>query len=219
MTYELIITEKPDAAKMMAIALADGKPVKESNQGVPYYKVTHNNKDIVIGCAVGHLYTVSEKEKSFKYPVYDLEWKPSDASEKNYTKKYITTLKKLSKDAREFTVATDYDIEGEVIGLNCIRFICKQKDAARMKFSTLTKDDLLQAYNNKSKTLDWGQAYAGETRHFMDWMYGINLSRALTHAIKSAGMFKIMSSGRVQGPALKLIVEKEKEIRAFKPEK
>ncbi|GIU69949.1 MAG: hypothetical protein KatS3mg002_1185 [Candidatus Woesearchaeota archaeon] len=69
-----------------------------------------------------------------------------------------------------------------------------------------------------SKTLDWGQAYAGETRHFLDWMYGINLSRALTNAIKNAGMFKILSSGRVQGPALKLIVDREKEINAFKPE-
>jgi DNA topoisomerase-1 len=87
-----------------------------------------------------------------------------------------------------------------------------------MKFSTLTKDDLIEAYENKSKTLDWGQAHAGETRHMLDWFYGINTSRALTLAIKTTGMFKIMSTGRVQGPALKLIVDKEKEIQAFKPE-
>ena len=219
MSYELIITEKPNAAKMIAVALANGKPVKEAHQGVAYYKITRGNKDIVIGCAVGHLYTVAEKEKSFKYPVFDLFWKAnSEIDGKDYTKKYIATLKKLSKDASEFTVATDYDIEGEVIGLNVVKFICKQKDASRMKFSTLTKDDLVEAYEKKSKTLDWGQAYAGETRHFMDWMYGINLSRALTLAIRTSGMFKIMSSGRVQGPALKLIVEKEKEIAAFKPD-
>lgn len=87
-----------------------------------------------------------------------------------------------------------------------------------MKFSTLTKSDLIDAYENKSKSIDWGQAYAGETRHFLDWIYGINLSRALTTAIKNAGMFKILSSGRVQGPALKMVVEKEEEISAFKPE-
>jgi DNA topoisomerase-1 len=219
MTYELIITEKPNAAKMIAQALADGKPIKESINGVPYYKVTRGKKDLVIGCAVGHLYTVAEKEKSFKYPVFDLQWRANaDVMKKDFSKKYLNVLIKLAKDAKEFTVATDYDIEGEVIGFNVIRYACKQKDAARMKFSTLTKSDLIEAYENKSKSIDWGQAYAGETRHFLDWIYGINLSRALTTAIKNAGMFKILSSGRVQGPALKMVVEKEEEIAAFKSE-
>ena len=97
-----------------------------------------------------------------------------------------------------------------------MRFATKRKDANRMKFSTLTKPDLVHAYEHKSKHLDWGQANAGETRHFLDWMYGINLSRALTASIKATGAFKLLSIGRVQGPALKMIVEKEKEILAFK---
>ncbi|MFT4313498.1 MAG: DNA topoisomerase I, partial [Candidatus Woesearchaeota archaeon] len=118
----------------------------------------------------------------------------------------------------EFTVATDYDIEGEVIGLMCVLHACKQKDAHRMKFSTLTKSDLIKAYEQKSPTLDWGQALAGKTRHELDWYYGINLSRALSSAIRKAGQFKVLSSGRVQGPALKILVDKEKEISAFTPE-
>ena len=218
MTYELIITEKPNAAEKIAQALADSRPIKENYQGVPYYRLTHNGKSIVVGCAVGHLYTIAETQKSFKYPSFTLEWKAtSDVDPKSFTKKYITTLKKISKDAKEFTVATDYDIEGEVIGLNVIRYICNRKDAARMKFSTLTKPDLLDSYARKSKSLDWGQAYAGEARHFLDWMYGINISRALMHSLRSVGQFKIMSSGRVQGPSLKAIVDLEKEIAKFKP--
>jgi DNA topoisomerase-1 len=151
--------------------------------------------------------------------VFDIEWTPTSESNKQaaFSKKYLTTLKKISKECDKFTVACDYDIEGEVIGLNVVRFICKQKDASRMKFSTLTKDELIKAYENKSPTLDWGQAKAGETRHILDWYYGINISRALTAAIKSTGMFKIMSSGRVQAPALKIVVDREKEIKAFKP--
>ena len=86
-----------------------------------------------------------------------------------------------------------------------------------MKFSTLTKSELEKAYENKSPTLNWGQAIAGETRHYLDWFYGINLSRALMNSIKTTGKFRIMSVGRVQGPALNLIVHKEKEILAFKP--
>jgi len=113
-------------------------------------------------------------------------------------------------------MACDYDIEGEVIGLNVMRYALEQTDAGRMKFSTLTKSDIVTAYENKMQHIDWGLAYAGETRHYLDWLYGINLSRALMAAIKKAGSFAILSVGRVQGPALALIVKKEKEIQSFK---
>jgi DNA topoisomerase-1 len=219
MPYELIISEKPSSAKKIAEALADGKPIKEKS-ATPVYDITHNGKDIKIVCAVGHLYSVAEKEKSFKYPSYDIAWVPTAEIDKDaaFSQKYLSTIRSVAKDAKEFTVACDYDIEGEVIGLNIIRFVCKQKDANRMKFSTLTKEDLVKAYEHKQKHLDWGQAKAGETRHFLDWIYGINLSRALMTAVKVAGSFKVLSSGRVQGPTLKLIVDKEREIAAFVPE-
>ena len=206
--YELIITEKPNASKRIAEALAEGKPIKENIKGVPYYKVTHKGKDLVIGCAVGHLFGLAEKEKAgFRYPVFDIEefFIPgvllADITKKAaFSKKYYQVLKKLAKDASSFTVACDYDVEGEVIGLNVVRFICNRNEARRMKFSTLTKPDIIKSYGEASSHLDWGQAEAGETRHFLDYYYGINLSRALTSAIKSAGMFKILSTGRVQAP-------------------
>lgn len=113
---------------------------------------------------------------------------------------------------------TDYDVEGEVIGWNVVRFILNRNDAKRMKFSTLTKNELLNSFTNPMNEIDWNQAYAGETRHVLDWLYGINLSRALMSAIKTAGSFKILSIGRVQGPALKIIVDREREIINFKSE-
>ncbi len=218
--YELIITEKPSAAKKIAEALNSGKLVKEVIDGVTVYNVTYKNKDLYVVSAVGHLFTVAEKQKSFSYPSFDIHWAPLHEIDKkaSFSKKYFNVIKKIAKKSKSFTVACDYDVEGEVIGLNVVRYICNQKDASRMKFSTLVKEDVVEAYEHKQKTLDWGQALAGETRHFLDWMYGINLSRALTLAVKKAGSFKILSSGRVQGPALKIIVDKEKEIKAFKPE-
>lgn len=222
MTYELIISEKPSSALKIAQALADGKPVKKANSGVAYYELAHNKKDIIVAAAAGHLFGVGETgdKRTYTYPVFTMEWKPNSEIDKGaaFSKKYITTLKKLAKNASSFTVATDYDIEGETIGYNIIRFIAKQKDANRMKFSTLTKEDLVESYQNKQDHIDWGQANAGETRHFLDWLYGINLSRALTQSVKAAGSFKVLSIGRVQGPALKMIVEKEREISAFVPE-
>lgn len=219
MPYELILTEKPSQAKKIAESLADSKPLKKNEKGVPYYILTHKGKDIVVVSAVGHVYSLTEKKKSYTYPSYDIHWVEAASVDKNaaYSKKYVDVIKTLAKDANEFTVATDFDVEGEVIGLNMVRFACKQKDAHRMKFSTLTKPDLIKAYENKRKTLEWGQANAGETRHFLDWMYGINISRALSLAIRKAGLYKSLSAGRVQGPALKLVVDKEKEIRAFIP--
>src|SRR3989338_884922 len=147
--YELIICEKPAAANKIAEALADGKAIKENIGGVPYYKITHGKKDIVVACAVGHLYGLAEKvKKGWIFPVFDIEWKPVSEVSKSaaFSKKYLNTIKKLAKDAKEFTVATDYDQEGSVIGSNIIKYICNQKDAYRMKFSTLTKDELRESY-------------------------------------------------------------------------
>ncbi len=217
---DLIIAEKPNAAEKIAEALADKVPKKKKINKVPYYELTHNGKKILVGCAVGHLFTLEQKaKKGWTYPVFDVEWKPIYKSKRHeFAKDYFETLTELAKEADEFTVATDYDEEGSVIGFNVIRYICNKKDGKRMKFSTLTKKELIESYEKASKHLDFPQIEAGETRHILDWQYGINISRALTLAVKSTGKFKILSSGRVQGPALKLIVEREKEIQKFKPE-
>ncbi|MBI2549559.1 DNA topoisomerase I [Candidatus Woesearchaeota archaeon] len=219
---ELIITEKPKAAQRIAEALADGKAVKKGEKGVYYYEINHGKKDIIVGCAVGHLFGLAEKEKKrgMSYPVFDVEWKPTYETTKSaaFSKKYFDMLKKLTKISDSYVVACDLDVEGEVIGYNILRFICKQKDARRMKFSTLTKPDLVEAYEKVSPHIEWGMAHAGETRHELDWYWGINLTRALTSSIKKAGIFKMLSIGRVQGPALQIIVQREKEIKAFKPQ-
>ena len=213
---ELIVTEKPAAAAKIAQAL--GKAEKRNIGGVAYYEISFSRKKILVGCAVGHLFSLTQKEKTSGWPVFDIEWVPNFRVKKqDWSKKYYDALKRLSEQADSFIVACDYDIEGELIGWNVIRFICKQKNAKRMKFSTLTSLELKKAYDNLLEDIDFGQAYAGETRHFLDWLYGINLSRALMEAVKKTGNFKILSVGRVQGPALRLVVEKERAIRKFKP--
>jgi len=214
--YELIITEKPQAALKIASAL--GEYSKRDLKGVPYYEVNRKGKKIVVACAVGHLFTLKQSIPKAENPVFDIKWIPNYQVKKgDFTKKYYDVLERLSQNAGEITVATDFDVEGEVIGINVVRMICNKPDAHRMKFSTLTDKEINFAYENKADTIHWGQAIAGETRHYLDWYYGINLSRALMNAIKTTGKFKIMSIGRVQGPTLNLIVQKELEIKNFKP--
>ncbi len=73
MGYTLLITEKPAAAKKIAEALANGKSIKENLNGVPYYTLTHGKEDLVVACAVGHLYGLTEREKkSGVFPVFDI---------------------------------------------------------------------------------------------------------------------------------------------------
>ncbi|MCX8159115.1 MAG: DNA topoisomerase I [Candidatus Pacearchaeota archaeon] len=213
----LIITEKPQAAQKIANALSPTAK-KYSEDGVSFYELTHNNEKIIVASAVGHLFNLTYSDGQKGWPIFKLEWVPSYKRKTSaFTKKYFDMLKKLSKRAKEIIIASDYDTEGEVIGWNVLRFIFNKQSAKRMKFSTLTAEELRKSYENPLPELDWNQAYAGETRHYIDWLYGINLSRALMSAIKKAGSFKVLSIGRVQGPALKIIVDKEKEIEKFKP--
>ncbi|MEW6063331.1 MAG: DNA topoisomerase I [Nanoarchaeota archaeon] len=216
----LITSEKPQAALKIATALADDKIDKKQEDGVPYYELNHNGKKIIVAAAIGHLYNLAEKVKNgWTYPVFDIDWQPSYKVTKSaaFTKKYINTLTILSKKADEYFNACDVDLEGELIFKNILNQIYNKKDAKRMYFSTLTKDEIINAFENAKPHINFGLAEAGETRHYMDYFWGISSSRALTLAIKSAGRFAIMSTGRVQGPALKLIVDKELEIKSFKP--
>ncbi len=213
----LIITEKPQAAQKIANAL--GNPIKRNEDGVPYYELTRDGKIITVASAVGHLFNLTYSAGQHGWPIFELEWVPSyERKTSAFTKKYYDVLTSLAKTAESLIVATDYDTEGEVIGWNVVRFICRKTTAKRMKFSTLTAPELEQAYQEIAPELNWGNAYAGETRHYLDWMYGINLSRALMAAIKTTGSFRLLSIGRVQGPTLKIIVDREREIENFKPE-
>lgn len=213
--YTLIITEKPQSASKIAIAIGSPRKVQE---GKASYFILEKEK-ILVASAVGHLFNLDYKPGQKGYPIFKIEWRPSyEKKGGSFTRVYYNLLKKLAKKSKDFVIATDYDIEGEVIGWNILRFICNEKTAKRMKYSTLTKPELLTSYKNLLSEPDWGQAYAGESRHIIDWLYGINLSRALMSAIKTTGSFKILSIGRVQGPALKIIVDREREIDSFKSE-
>lgn len=218
MSYNLIISEKPSAARKIAAAIAE-KGVKVLKAGdVNYLEIERKGEKILVAPAVGHLFGLAQKSKSWTYPVFDTEWQPTFKISKNagYAKKYYNMLKKLSKGADKFIVATDLDIEGETIAFTILKNICKTTDAKRMEFSTLTKSDLIKAYDHAKPHINFGLADAGVTRHTLDFYFGINISRALTIAVKSAGTYKVLSAGRVQGPALAFLAKREKEIKAFK---
>ncbi len=211
----LIICEKPQAAKKIAHALGKAEKVKE------YYKVKKNGELLYIVPAVGHLLGLEPVEKHPHYPVFRLQWEPTFLDKNRlYTKKYYMNFERLGKKVEHFIVACDYDVEGSVIGRNILRHICGRDDAKRMKFSTLTKNEINESYEKASAHLDFGLIESGLCRHYLDWFWGVNLSRTLTDAIKGGKpAFEVLSIGRVQGPMLNLLAKREREIDVFKPEK
>lgn len=221
--YTLIITEKPDAAARIALALDyAGKPKRLTEKGVPYYEAKKDQK-IVVAPAIGHLYTVAgEAKERGQYPVFNFRWMPRHEAEKGAarTRIWLQTISKLAKEAEIFIDACDYDIEGSIIGYCILKYACQNKEniARRMKYSTLTQEELAKSYDNPLPHLDFGLIEAGLARHEIDWLYGINLSRALTYAAKNtSGQYATLSTGRVQGPTLKFLAARERSIGCFVP--
>ena len=221
MSYILIISEKPSAAKKIAESLAEGEVKELAKNGSIFYKITRGGKEIVVAPAAGHLFVLTEKKSGIEwtYPVFNIDWVPIfQANKKNtWSQRYFDNIQSLVKDASSVISATDYDIEGSVIAWNIIRFLCKKTDGKRMKFSTLTKSDLVEAYENATPHLDFPQIEAGLARHYLDYFWGINISRALTLALRAGGGYQTLSTGRVQGPTLEILEKKQKEVESFKP--
>jgi DNA topoisomerase I len=221
--YTLVVTEKPDAANRIASALdIKGKPKKAVCNGVPYYQA-YRDGEIVVVPALGHLYTVASKQKTnCGYPVFDYQWVPRYQAERGASRirVWLKVISQLAENAEAFVDACDFDVEGSIIGYTILKYACGEKEASakRMKYSTLTVEELQEAYSHLLPNLDFALVEAGLTRHEVDWLYGINLSRALTQAVKtSSGQYATLSTGRVQGPTLKFLEMREKTIKCFVP--
>lgn len=218
-TTTVMIGEKPKVASRIANALGDYS-IKE-NRGVKNYIIETDREKIIIAPAVGHIFNLEQTEEGWDYPVFEVEWKPifetSDGAD--YVKKYYNNLRDQMDKADSFINACDFDLEGSVIGYNVINHLADVPDdeIRRMKFSTLTPSDLQDAFDDL-ESFDEGMTQAGLTRHVLDFYYGVNVSRALMQAVRENDRYKTLSTGRVQGPTLKLLADKEREIQEFEPD-
>src|SRR5438094_2527370 len=221
----LIVCEKPEAGAQGARALdEDGDPRRVDSQGVPFYE-SHNRKETILVCsALGHLYAVDSKTHTSRryYPIWDFDWKPKHLIDKKSARlaRWIQVISSLASKADRYINACDYDVEGSLIGYTILRYACHGVDskAQRMKFSTMTEKELRSAYKTLAPNLDLPLVDAGRARHELDWLYGINLSRLLTQStLKQNRGYSTLSTGRVQGPTLKFVVDREEEIQCFTP--
>ena len=216
-----MICEKPDAAWRIAEALSDGGAQSSTVDGVKLFRFSSRGEEFVVCSAQGHVYAISDpfRERAV-YPVFDVEWYPSNlVKEKSAgAARMIGAIHRLAQGAAKFVNACDFDLEGETIGFNVLRYACggKEEGALRARFSTLTKDDVVNAFKQAKTQAGQGRARAGRARHLVDFVWGVNLSRVLSQSALNSGRgYRPISMGRVQGPTLAFLMERELEIREF----
>lgn len=155
--------------------------------------------------------------KGWKVPSLPyLVWAPVEKQPAE--KEIIRSLKNLAKKADSVVIGTDFDREGELIGSDALRQILEVAPSvpvSRARYSAFTKAEIDHAFSNLVE-LDQDLADAGESRQYIDLIWGAVLTRYLTMA-HYGGFGNVRSAGRVQTPTLALVVERERERQAFVP--
>ena len=217
---KLVICEKSIAAGRIANILSNGKAVLRRLGKMPYYTFTKADEEWVVLGLKGHIVNLDyppEFNRWHGISPLDLIWiEPY----KRITNKAVTdALKAFANKASEVVVATDFDREGELIGLEAIEILRKHnknlKNIKRARFSALTKSEILSAFSNPVE-IDYNLAKAAETRQIIDLVWGATLTRFVSMAAKQYGK-DFLSIGRVQSPTLAMIVDRERQIKAFVP--
>src|SRR3989344_6124068 len=126
--------------------------------------------------------------------------------------KVVSELRSLARNAEEVILATDPDREGEAIAWH-LKEAIGLKNPKRIVFHEITKEAVQEAMNHPRK-IDEDLKTAQEARRVLDRLFGYDLSGLIWQKLRYG-----LSAGRVQSPTLRILVEREREIRAFIPEK
>jgi DNA topoisomerase-1 len=166
-------------------------------------------KEFVVKASVGHIIDLPKTklgvsiEDNFKPEYIKIRGK----------EKIIKELRSLAKQAGSVYIATDPDREGEAIAYHIATILDRaQKDVYRVEFNEITKSAVERAMNSP-RSIDMGRVYSQQARRVLDRIVGYKISPVLWQMICRG-----LSAGRVQSVALRLICEREEEIRIFKAE-
>ena len=215
----LIISEKANAAKKIAQFLSEGAVKDGKHRSVPHHTFTWKGEECVSVGLKGHVLNP-------EYPEKYSNWQKVEPSElidaeilQNVSEKGVAeAVRSLAKKADTVVIATDFDREGELIGVEALSLAFEANPklmdhVERSRFSALTPVEVNRAFDNLvdvSREL----ADAGEARQDIDLIWGATLTRWVSRATKRYGS-AFLSVGRVQSPTLALIAERERERRAF----
>ena len=216
----LIVTEKFNASVRIATILSGGKSKRSYVEGTPVFEFTQSEDRVQVVGLRGHIINLD-------YPDALNDWARVDLKELVWAEpqKVVTAgkigaaLKTLAAEADEVVIATDFDREGELIGVEALALIREARPEIRVRrarFSALTKWDIEDAFANLVD-VDYPLAASAESRQSVDLAWGAVLTRFISIASKQLGR-DFLSVGRVQSPTLALIVDREREIENFVPQ-
>ena len=161
--------------------------------------------DYQIEASVGHIRDLPKNELGVDV---DNGFKPTYVASKDKSK-VITQLKKLLKNASTLYLATDPDREGEAIAWHLMELLDPKIPVKRLAFHEITKTAIQESFDH-IRDIDQSLVSAQETRRILDRLWGYLVSKKLWFNVKGG-----LSAGRVQSPAVKIVVDREKERTRF----
>jgi len=165
-------------------------------------------KDFKVMSSYGHIRDLKKKELSIDESTLEPDYEIPEEK-----KKIVAELKKNAKAATKIWLASDEDREGEAISWHLCEVLgLDEEKTSRIVFHEITKPAILEAIQTP-RHLDMNLVNAQQARRVLDRLVGFKLSPVLWRKVKPA-----LSAGRVQSVAVKLIVEREREIQSFKSE-
>ncbi len=167
-------------------------------------------KDFTVMSSVGHIRGVAKKNKEGGRPIEPQNGYKMTFEVDSGKKKVVSELRKAVKEADEVWLATDEDREGEAIAWHlCEVLKLNPATTKRIVFHEITKNAITEAIANP-RNVDMKMVEAQQTRQTLDWLVGFDLSPVVWRKVPGG-----KSAGRVQSPAVKLLVERENEIANF----
>src|SRR5688572_17937846 len=166
--------------------------------------------DYIVKASMGHVRDLPSKGMGVNLETFEPDYVLIEERGKG---KVVSELKKLAKDAPEIYLATDLDREGEAIAWHLQQALgIPDERVKRVIFNAITKAEIQKAFKTPHK-LDIDRVNAQQARRILDRIVGYEISPLLWRKVA-----KGLSAGRVQSVAVRLVVEREREIEAFIPE-
>jgi DNA topoisomerase-1 len=215
----LIICEKDNAAKRISSILSGNSFKTENKRRVSVYNFVWEHEDTYCMGLRGHILNMDfPKAYNSWTNIHPRELINVEPERKVSASSIAKVLKEYAKKSQKIYVATDFDREGELIGNEAIEFALGKEavdTVFRAHFSSLTESEVKESFRNLTR-IDKAIASAAETRQILDLIWGATLTRFISLASNRLG-HDFLSVGRVQSPTLALIVDRENEIKEFKP--
>ena len=215
----LVVTEKFSTALRIAVVLSDGRMRRNRVAGTPVFEFERGGAPWAVVGLRGHIVELDYPKELAEWSLEGLPRLVDAVPLKRVSEPGIVrALEEIVRGFDRVILGTDFDREGELIGLECLSLLQRVHpsiEVKRARYSALTRDEIEQSFAHLAE-VDRALAEAGEARQEIDLAWGALLTRYLSLTSGQRGR-SFLSAGRVQTPTLALLVERDQAIKEFEP--